>query len=193
MRKSDFALIIRKATLAPILAFAMLLVICFCRADIFQSKLQFVYTILFLTILPMLAYPLQKYIPKFRDQGRDRQRRLAMLFAFLGYLCECLVNAILPVSHELLMIGWTYLLSGIILLAANLLFHIKLSGHAAGACAAVLLPVWFEIYWASIPAIIVLALVYFASIQMRRHTFLQLVGGTMIPILSIAIIYALGG
>ncbi len=179
MRKNRFAQVIRKVTLAPVLACITLFVIHFGRAEVFQSVFHFIYSILFLTIFPIMAYPLQKYIPKYRDQGREGQRQLAMLFAFLGYLCECAVNMVLPVSNELRLIGWTYLFSSIILLAMNLLCHIKLSGHAAGACAAVLFPVWLGIYWAAIPAVIVLAFVYLASVQMRRHSFLQLLGGNI--------------
>ena len=40
--------------------------------------------LLFLVVLPLLAYPLQKYIPHFKDSGRDGQRSLAMIFSAAG-------------------------------------------------------------------------------------------------------------
>lgn len=187
------ALVIRKITLAPVLFCAMALVIRFCRVDIFQKNFQFLYTLIFLTVFPILAYPLQKYIPRFQDKGRDGQRHLAMLFAFLGYLFEFIANVIFAAPAELRLIGGTYLFSGIILLVMNLLFHIKLSGHAAGACAVTLFPVLFEIYWAAVPALIVLILVYLSSIQIKRHTLPQLAGGTLIPIVTVTVLCLLCG
>lgn len=193
MKKDSFAIAIRKATLAPILSCVMVLMIRFCRTDIFLSNFHFVYTLLFLTIFPMLAYPLQRHIPKFRDQGRDGQRRLAMLFAFLGYLFECVANMSFSASAGLCLISGTYLLSGIILLVTNLFFHIKLSGHAAGACAASLFSVLFGIYWAIVPAAIIMILVYISSVQTQRHTLPQLLGGTLIPIVAVIALHFLYG
>lgn len=189
MKTERFALAVRKLTLAPVLAGVMLCVIRFYRAEVFLEDIQFAYSILFLTVFPVLAYPLQKYIPRVREQGRDGQRRLAMVFEFLGCLCECLVNLLLPVSHELKLIGWTYFLAGAILLIVNRVFHIKLSGHAAGAFAVGMFPVLFKIYWCAVPAAVILALVFFSSIWSQRHTLPQLLGGTCIPIVSVIIVY----
>lgn len=71
MKKERFALAVRKLTLAPVLAGVMLCVIRFYRTEVFQKDIQFAYSILFLTVFPVLAYPLQKYIPHVREQGRD--------------------------------------------------------------------------------------------------------------------------
>lgn len=176
---------IRRITIAPVLACIMLVVLRVCRRDIFQNEGQFVYSIFFLTIVPILAYPLQKHLPYFQEQGRDGQRQLALIFAFLGCLGECLVNTATHVSKGLTLVGGTYLLSGLILLLLNRTFHFSASGHAAGVSAAGVVPIALGVHWIAIPTVVVLVLVYFSSLYMRRHTFSQLLGGTLIPIFSV--------
>ncbi len=58
---------VRILTLAPLLAGFAIVCIALCCPDTFLSVWQFVYTFFFLCVLPLLAYPLQKYIPHFED------------------------------------------------------------------------------------------------------------------------------
>lgn len=184
------AQIIRKLTLAPILAGMMLVILRIWKPEVFQNGSQFFYTVFFLAVFPVLAYPLQRHIPGFRDKGREGQRNLAIIFAFLGYLCECLINIAVHVSDGLLLIGWTYLLSGVILLFLNQVL-VKASGHAAGATAAGILPVLLGLKQFALVSILFLVLVYSSSLRLRRHTLLQLLGGTVIPVLCAVAVYVL--
>ena len=176
------ARIIRICTLAQLLAAVMLVFLYAAQPEIFGSLGGLLRQLLFLSLFPLLAYPVQPMIPSFREKGREGQRHLAMIFAFAGHLFDGIVNICVPSSRELILIGWVYLLSGIAILLCNRLFRLRASGHAAGVGAvigllvltghprtlAVTLPLLFLVFWASIAA--------------KRHTLPQLIGGTLIPI-----------
>ena len=167
---------------APLLAAVMLVFLYAAQPEIFGSLGGLLRQLLFLSLFPLLAYPVQPMIPSFREKGREGQRHLAMIFAFAGHLFDGIVNICVPSSRELILIGWVYLLSGIAILLCNRLFRLRASGHAAGVGAvigllvltghprtlAVTLPLLFLVFWASIAA--------------KRHTLPQLIGGTLIPI-----------
>ena len=78
--------IIRIFTVAPIMALVMLLIIQLSKPGLFGNKANLLLSILFLTVFPLLAYPLQPFIKKFKDKGREGQRTLAMIFAVSGYI-----------------------------------------------------------------------------------------------------------
>ena len=76
---------VRIFTAAPILASGLLIVLGLQRPEIFSGPAQWLLSLLFLGVLPLLGYPLQPYLPYFKAAGRPGQRTLAMLFAALGY------------------------------------------------------------------------------------------------------------
>ena len=131
------ARIIRICTLAPLLAAVMLVFLYAAQPEIFGSLGGLLRQLLFLSLFPLLAYPVQPMIPSFREKGREGQRHLAMIFAFAGHLFDGIVNICVPSSRELILIGWVYLLSGIAILLCNRLFRLRASGHAAGVGAVI--------------------------------------------------------
>jgi hypothetical protein len=173
---------IRIATLAPILAGAMLIDLQIVQPEVFPHWGYFVYTFFFLAVLPVLAYPVQKVLPRFSEKGREGQRHLAMIFAFCGYVLDVVVNRIADAPNGLLYIGLLYLISGALVLASNQLLHLRASGHAAGVTAAALVLITLKETCGVFIGISILILVYLSSIRIKRHTFAQLLGGTLIPI-----------
>lgn len=105
-----------------------------------------------------------------------------MLFAFVGYLLECIMNAVYQAPAQMVFIGWVYLVSGVIVLLANRLLKLRASGHAAGAAVACCIPVALGLYWMAIPGVALLALICWASLRTKRHTLPQFLGGALIPI-----------
>ena len=83
--------IIRVITIVPIMAFAMLTIMYCLRPVLFGSIMQYVFAVLFLTVLPMLAYLLQPVIPKYKNAGREGQRNLAIVMAVIGYVLGIVV------------------------------------------------------------------------------------------------------
>lgn len=48
------------------------------------------YSMFFLGVLPLLVYPLQKYIPAYKDKWRERQRNLTIIFAVARFTMDAL-------------------------------------------------------------------------------------------------------
>ena len=144
--------------------------------------------LVFLCILPLLAYPLQKYIPHFKDKGRDGQRSLAMIFSAVGYLLGTLTAFIADAPAELKIIYLEYLLCGIAMLVLNKVFKLKASGHACGIVGPVLLMLYFKMYIPAIVGTLLIIPVYVSSLKTKRHTAPQLLGGSFIPLVALGII-----
>lgn len=180
--------VIRKITVPPIFAMAFLIVIYFMQPSIFTSVGQLICGIFFLGILPILGYPLQKYIPYFKEKGREGQRSLAMIFSVAGYLLGTSIVFITKASFELCIVYLEYLFSGITMLVFNKVFHLKASGHACGIVAPVLLFACFNMF---IPAVIgglLVIPVLISSLKTKRHTMPQLLGGCTISAVCLVII-----
>ena len=184
------ALTIRKLTLAPLMAAFMLIFLYVIQPAIFGTIPVLLRQLFFLSLLPLLAYPVQPLISSFRDKGRNGQRYLAMIFAFIGYLLNCILNSCTHASKELQLIGWVYFLSGITILLLNRLCGLRASGHAAGVGAVVALLTALGYPKTLVVTIPLLCLVCWASIAAKRHTLPQFIGGTLIPTLLTALLYS---
>lgn len=182
------SILIRKLTVPPVFAALLLIIISISRPYFLNSIWQFVLGILFLTVLPVLAYPMQKHFSSFKDKGREGQRSLAMLFSFAGYCLGVIVAFATSAPIELKIIYLEYLLCGLGMLVFNKVFKLKASGHACGIIGPVALLIYFRLY---IPALVGIALsipVYLSSVKTKRHTVPQLVGGSLIPAVVLCLI-----
>lgn len=178
---------IRVLTVAPVMALVMLLTLYLHSPLLFGSRANFAFSVLFLVVFPLLGYPLQPLIKKYKDKGREGQRMLAIDFAVSGYIGGCLSAMLLHAPKSVWIIYLSYLFSGILVMLTNKFFHFKASGHACGVAGPFALLAYFGQslgFW-GIP---VLALVFLSSLQMKRHTVLQLICGTVIPIVALGIV-----
>lgn len=80
--------IIRILTIAPIIAAVMLTIIYLTRPEQIGGAINFIMSLLFLTVLPAISYPLQPIMPYFKHQGREGQRNLAIIAANIGYIAR---------------------------------------------------------------------------------------------------------
>lgn len=179
---------IRSLTVAPLMACVMLFILYGSDKAFVGRTAGLAGSLVFLVALPLLAYPLQPLVPGYKDRGREGQRSLAMIFAVGGYVLGCLACLIIGAPASLWIIYLEYLLSGLLIFACNKLLHKKASGHACGVAGPAALLVYFGIP-AWIPALLVLAAVWWASLVMRRHTWGQLAGGTLIPVAVMAVLW----
>jgi hypothetical protein len=187
MIKEKLAYIIRVLTVAPIMALVLLITLYLRAPQTFGGPLTFAATIFFLTGLPLLAYPLQPLFKKFRDDGREGQRKLAMLFAVAGYIGGLIFAIATGATQDVLVIYIAYLISGSLVALTNKVLHFRASGHACGVAGPFLLLIYFGQpigYF----GIAVLAITWLASLYMKRHTWLQLLAGNTIPFISLAMI-----
>ena len=182
------AMFVRKITIPPVFAGVLLLAVYLSYPDTVGSIWYVISGVVFLAILPVLAYPLQKYIPGFKDKGRDGQRSLAMLFSFAGYLLGTILTFVLSAPEIVKIIFLEYLLCGITMLVFNKLFKLKASGHACGVIGPMLLMVYFKLYIPAVVCALFAVPVFIASVHTKRHTPLQLLGGSLIPLAMLAIV-----
>lgn len=182
---------IRIITVAPVLATLTAIITAIFCENVFPSGWHILYSILFLGVLPLLAYPLQKYIPGFKDKGREGQRNLAILFAAIGFTLGCIVSFAFPSSVGIKVIFAEYFTGSMLILIFNKVFHVRLSGHSCGAVAPIVLFTWFELYVPAVITALLAVLVFLASIKMKRHTPAQLLGGSAVPVVSIALVLLL--
>ena len=181
--------VIRKWTVPPVFA-AILLITVFCvHTDYFGDWWQFLITLVLLCAVPTLAYPLQRFIPGFRDRGREGQRTLAMIFSFSGYLLGVAVAFIFRAPLELKLIYLEYFLCGVGMIAINKVFKIKASGHACGIVGPVIMLSYFGLYIpAALIGILLILPVFIASVKTKQHTVPQLIGGSAIPAVVLGIL-----
>ena len=174
---------IRILTLAPILAgFSILCIALFCDG-VFPNVWHFIYNFGFLCILPLFAYPLQKYTPHFKNKGRDGQRTLAMLFAVAGYVFCLITNLFCQATASMWLICLEYFLSGALILLFNKGLHVKLSAHGCGSAGPIFLLLYFGLYVPAALMACVTVLAYWASVKAKHHTVPQLVGGSAVSVL----------
>ena len=138
--------IIRRFTVPPVFATALLIIVYITHTNYFGSIWHLLGALFFLAALPTLAYPFQRFIPKYKDRGREGQRSLAMIFSFAGYLIGTLTAFIFSAPIELKIIYMEYLLCGIGMILLNKVFKIKASGHACGIVGPVIMFIYFGLY-----------------------------------------------
>ena len=177
---------IRVLTVAPVMALATLITLFAVDPTIFGGTHKFILSVFFLFILPILAYPLQPFIPKFKDRGREGQRNLAMIFAIVGYVAGVITNLFLSAGIYLWLIYLDYLISGAVVVIINKVFKIRASAHACGIVGPGALLCYFGIPAALIPTALLYAGAMWASVSMKRHTVPQFIGGAIIPLATLS-------
>lgn len=183
-QKINLSRIIRIITVAPIMALAALSILLARKPEIYGTTLNYILAVVFLTMLPLLAYPLQPYVPHFKDKGRPGQRYLAIVMAVIGYIAGTICALIAKAQKELLLIYLTYLFSGLFIVIFNKLIKINASGHACGIAG----PVAYMAYFIGPLALLglpIIAVIFWASLKTKRHTLPQLIFGSIIPVAAL--------
>ncbi len=181
--------VIRIITVPPMFAAVLLITVYIAFSHYYGSIWHLLGGILFLTVLPTLAYPLQKYFAHFKDRGREGQRSLAMIFSFFGYLLGVVVAFAFSAPTQLKIIYLEYLLCGVGMLLLNKVFKIRASGHACGIVGPVIMLLYFGLYIPAIVGTVLIILVYVSSIKTKRHTASQLIVGSVIPAVVLGIVH----
>lgn len=173
---------VRIATIPSITALVLLIILLI--YDI-VTPIEMITASVFLSILPIMSYPLQRFIPPFKYDGRNGQRNLAILFSVIGYVLGVTVSLITNAHRDVLLIYLVYLMSGILILVINKIFHFKASGHSCGVLGPISFLLYFQLYIPALIGAIIAVLVFISSIKTKRHTLLQLAVGAVMPIISL--------
>lgn len=194
-KKISYYKAIRTATIAPVMS-ALLITLIYCFSPEFiGGPLQYICVLIFLSVFPISAYPLQRFVPYYKHKGREGQRSFAIFMANSGYICGIIFAFSSGATFVIKSLYLTYFLSGLLILIFNKAFKIKASGHACGIAG----PVAFLFYLYGLPALLglfILTAVFVSSVKMGRHTYSELITGSFLSvsalILSLLILYAPG-
>lgn len=170
---------VRILTTPQISAIALVSLLVIQRQEMFCGIWDYLVSVFFLGIFPLLAYPIARIIPTTHSMGRKAERGLAFIFCLLGYLILYVYGLCFSVDRQLFLLFETYFFSGLILAAVNVCFHIKASGHACGTTGAILLAGSFLDWQWSIIFALVFLLSAWASITLERHTVQEFMLGSI--------------
>ncbi len=182
------AKIVRVVTVPPVMVGTLILLLSAMRPDVVTSLGESLLALLFLAILPVLAYPVSALIPSVRAKGRDGQRNLAFVFSAIGYTGGVVYALAAGVNTSLAVIFWTYFISVILLTLLNKVIRVKASGHACSIAGPIGLVCYF------LPPILIpvcLALygvIFWASVRMGRHTVREFILGSITSPLALAMV-----
>lgn len=174
-----FAKTVRIITVAPVPALILFTILYLSAQKI--NRTEYICALLTISLMPTLAYPLQKILPPWKHRGREGQRTLAMIMSTLGYITATASALILGFGADVTRVFITYLLSGAALLVFNKLLHIKASGHACGLAGPMGVMVYYTGPMGLIIGTVVFALVVWSSLRLRSHTAPQLIIGAAVP------------
>lgn len=185
--KQTAARVIRVATVPPLMALVLALIL---WGNGVLPPAGALRIILFLSVLPTLAYPVWAAVPSLRARGRDSQRPLAVIFSVAGYLAGTAVCLCGCGGRTELLLFLSYLISGGLIALFSFAFKVMGSGHAAGTAGPVtvlicLLGPWYALGGA------VLAAVFWSSLVLKRHTLLQLVLGSLFSAAAVVLLFAI--
>lgn len=183
-KKQLTAKIIRTVTVPPVMVLIMLVILWFRNNELFFHLSDAVAAVCGLVILPVLAYPLQRFSPKYKDAGREGQRRLAFIFSLLGYSICFVYGLIADVHIELRIIFITYFLSVVLLIICNNLLHIKASGHACSITGPLVFLAYFLGVRAVLPCVLLFSLICWSSLALKRHSKQELFFGTLVCVIA---------
>lgn len=179
---------IRTLTVAPIVAAVTVTILYFHDPALFGGLHQYVLALVFLTALPLSAYPLQPLVPGFKGKGREGQRNLAIVMAVVGYVCGVVFAAVSGATQTVWLIYLTYMVSGVGIVLFNKVLKIRASGHACGIAGPIAL-LYVYIGPLALFGVLVLVAAIAASLGMKRHTLPQMICGSLISLVSLALSY----
>ena len=183
-KKEEIAKFIRGITVPPCLVVVLIIILVNMKSELFQNLTEVIVAVACLGIIPVLAYPLQTFLRKYRDGGREAQRNLAFLCNLIGFSLAVLLGYVLHVNIELQLMFHMYFLSVLLLTICNKGLHLRASGHACGVTGPLLLLIYFGgVYWI-IPCVLLGIAIAWASLELRRHTKKELVMGSLVCLMA---------
>lgn len=134
---------------------------------------------LFLGIIPVLSYPLNKLL----KGDRSKERKLAFIVTFISYLMGFIYSLVFVDSEAIKFIYYVYFLSIIFLFILNIFFT-KASGHMAGVSGLMFVSLHNISPLTLIYTLPIYVITYISSKSLKRHTSKELIFGTLAIVLS---------
>ena len=178
---------VRIISVPPVMVGILIILLFTLRDDVFATTAEMVISVLGLTVLPILAYPVSAMIPKIRVKGREGQRSLAMYFSTVGYVAVFVYGLIAGVGTGLMHIYAGYLFSVVIILIGNKVFKVRISGHACSVSGPLVYSGYFLGIWGIVVGVVCWGVILWASLAMKRHTFKEFLLGTLTCLVSFTV------
>lgn len=182
---SKLAKLGRIITVPPFIITALFLVLWKFKGEMFQNSAQLLFSILFLGVMPILAYLVHFLIPSLRRKGRKMQRNLAFAFTFVGYFAAFVYGICVQAEAKLQLIYCTYFVAALILSIFNFVFRKKASGHACSIVAPIIILLLYSLYWWAILFLVMGFISIWSSLYLKRHLPKELVLGACCSIISV--------
>ena len=186
-----FAKIIRGVTVPPAIVTVLFVLLYFLRDDVIPKPLDLAFSLFFLAAVPVLAYPLQAIVPAFRPEGQKMKRKLAFILSIMGYVAAFTVSLVRGAVPNLAYIDAVYLCSVLVLTALNVFTPWHASGHACSIVGPIALLACFFGWRAILAGAAVIALSFWSSVYLKRHTVREYLLGAASPLLSAFMMYPL--
>lgn len=193
--KKKLAYLISAFFTVPMVALIVLLIMWFDnKSTNFNNNIYYlINSILFFTIIPILAYVIARLNPKLRAGGRDVERRLAFVFGLIGYVLGNLSLLLMKKpTKAMIALYLSYLFSAVILAFINKVLRFKASGHACGITGPIIalnFIVGIKMLW----MFILIPLVMWSRLVLKRHDLKQLISGAttsfMVTLVIMLVIY----
>jgi membrane-associated phospholipid phosphatase len=190
--RRTLAQVLTQALNTPVVAGAMVTWLMFkLPGDVPGRLTGWGYSLLFLTVIPLLSVLF--YIPFAGEDWKHvlrRQRIASFVFMAVSYPVGLVVVHFIgaPKIYEALLTSYVGVVLGLIVI--NLFY--KASGHAAGVAG----PVSAVLYlrgWMALPVLALIPLVGWARVQVKGHTAMQIVAGTILSALTTLIVLGVYG
>ncbi|HOO43668.1 MAG TPA: hypothetical protein PKU69_01235 [Bacillota bacterium] len=179
--KKKVAKIIRVASTAPIVALVFVSTLYLLVPGSFADIWEYLFSVLVLSLLPLLAYPVQWIFKIDKEDTRAGERKTAIVFSVIGYVAGTIVAFIFGFSDIQKIFYLTYLLSGATIAFSSFVLKIKASGHMCGVAG----PIAAMVYFGGpgyLGLTIFLGFVIWSSLYLGRHSPKELIYGTLIPV-----------
>lgn len=189
--KLKIAKAVRVCTVAPVFALVMLMVLYTQVPGFFKSPAHMLVAVLCLCILPVLAYPVSHLFRWPREQFREKQRRLAIIFSLVGYITLLVMAFAAGSTHGEIAVYLNYVFSALVVAVTTAFPKAKASGHACGVAGPAATLIYFVSPWFLLLGL-ALAAVFWSSLALGRHTLPQLITGSLTSTLFIVVLAAVG-
>lgn len=182
--KLFLAYVIRIISIPPVMVCLLVLVLALFADGFFNNEIDIAAMLICLALIPLAAYPLSWMIPCVRKKGREGQRNLAFVLSLSGYVLGWLYAKLFSTNRHQIFVYTIYLLSVLLLLLWNKVFHLRASGHGCSVTG----PVVLSGYYLGLAGIIIGAVCYlsifWASVTAKRHKWDEFLGGSVLCIFA---------
>ena len=182
--KYCLAHVIRIISIPPVMVSLLVLVLALFADRFFSSKMDVAAMLVCLALIPLAAYPLSWMIPYVREKGREGQRNLAFVLSLAGYVLGWFYAKFFNPNRHQIFVYTIYLLSVLLLLLWNKVFHLRASGHGCSVTG----PVVLAGYYLGLVGIIIgtacYLSIFWASVSAKRHKWDEFLGGSVLCIFA---------